>query len=376
MESIRDAGLDDAAFFTGIMKLLFINDLIYDYALNAPGATGGAERYAWLLLRALAADGWNVTVGVRRAVPVGERMTVDGVQFLGLDGGHVLGVWRKVLREERPDWWLWQCADHWWGPAVELAKMAGVRTIFSAMHDMDFRFRQALSLHPRLWPMYAWGLMRADKIFVQHSQQLAELLPGWRAKATVLPGVVTPAEDATAHAGRAPYVAWVAMLREHKRPDLLVEVARRSPQIRFVVCGGVSRHRSQAGYSEQMVSALQALPNVDYRGLVPPEESLDVIAQAAVLLSTSDSEGFPSTFLEAWTSGTPVVSLTVDPDRLLRDEGLGMASGTVAQAAVDLQRLVGQVDLRETIGIRAREFVVKRHSPQAVSEVFRQALPA
>ena len=138
----------------------------------------------------------------------------------------------------------------------------------------------------------------------------------------------------------------------------------------------MSRHRSQAGYSEQMVSALQALPNVDYRGLVPPEESLDVIAQAAVLLSTSDSEGFPSTFLEAWTSGTPVVSLTVDPDRLLRDEGLGMASGTVAQAAVDLQRLVGQVDLRETIGIRAREFVVKRHSPQAVSEVFRQALPA
>ncbi len=376
MESVRHAGVDDAAFLASLMKIIFFNDVIYDYALNAPGATGGAERYAWLLLRALAADGWSVTVGVRNVVPPGETITVDGVRFLGLDGGHVLRVWYKVLRSERPDWWLWQCADHWWGPAVEIAKLAGVRTIFSAMHDMDFRLRHALSLHPRLWPMYAWGLMRTDKIFVQHSQQLAELSPGWRQKATVLPGVVTPAEDATAHSCRSPYVAWVAMLREHKRPDLLVEVAKRCPQVQFVLCGGVSRHRSQAGYSEQMLSALRALPNVDYRGLVPPEQSLAVIARAAALLSTSDSEGFPSTFLEAWTSGTPVVSLTVDPDQLLKNEGLGLLSGTIDQAAADIQRLVGQVALRETFGLRARDFVIRRHSPKAVSKLFRQSLPA
>ena len=125
------------------MKIIFFNDVIYDYALNAPGATGGAERYAWLLLRALAADGWSVTVGVKNGVPPGEKNTVDGVQFLGLTGGHVLRVWHQTLRAQRPDWWLWQCADHWWGPAVEVAKSAGVRTIFSAMHDMDFRLRQA-----------------------------------------------------------------------------------------------------------------------------------------------------------------------------------------------------------------------------------------
>ncbi len=358
------------------MKIIFFNDVIYDYALNAPGATGGAERYAWLLLRALAADGWSVTVGVKNGVPPGEKNTVDGVQFLGLTGGHVLRVWHQALRAERPDWWLWQCADHWWGPAVEIAKSAGVRTIFSAMHDMDFRLRQALSLHPRLWPMYAWGLIRSDKIFVQHGQQLDELSPAWRAKASILPGVVTPAAGSLAHSERAPYVAWVAMLREHKRPDRLVEVARQLPDVRFVVCGGVSRHRSQSGYSEQMLAALQALPNVEYLGLVPPERSLDVIAKAAVLLNTSDSEGFPSTFLEAWTTGTPVVSLTVDPDRLLKNEGIGLQSGTIAQAADDIQHLVGNADLRETLGSRAREFVVRRHSPKAVSQIFRQALPA
>jgi len=368
--------MDDAAFVADIVKIIFFNDVIYDYALNAPGATGGAERYAWLLLRALAADGWSVTVGVRKVVPAGENVMLDGVRFLGLDcRQHVLRVWHNVLRTERPDWWLWQCADHWWGPAVEVAKLSGVRTIFSAMHDMDFRLRQALSLHPRLWPMYAWGLIRSDKIFVQHGQQLDELIPTWRTKASILPGVVTPASEALAHSERLPYVAWVAMLREHKRPDLLIDLARQLPGVRFVVCGGVSRHRSQAGYSERMAAALRDLPNVEYRGLVPPEQSLDVIARAAVLLSTSDSEGFPSTFLEAWTSGTPVVSLTVDPDHLLTEEGLGVLSGTVPQAATDLRRLVDEVELRRVIGARARDFVVRRHSPSAVSETFRQALP-
>jgi glycosyltransferase involved in cell wall biosynthesis len=124
-----------------------------------------------------------------------------------------------------------------------------------------------------------------------------------------------------------------------------------------------------------MLSALRALPNVDYRGLVPPEQSLAVIARAAALLSTSDSEGFPSTFLEAWTSGTPVVSLTVDPDQLLKNEGLGLLSGTIDQAAADIQCLVGQVALRETFGLRARDFVIRRHSPKAVCELFRHALP-
>jgi glycosyltransferase involved in cell wall biosynthesis len=356
------------------MKLGFINDLVYDYARNSLGATGGAERYAWLLLRALAADDWTVTVGVRESLAVGERISIDRVEFLGLERGHVTRAWYKFLRTERPDWWLLQCASHWWGPAVEIAKMTGVRTVFSSMHDFDFRLRQSLSLHPRLWPLYAWGLMRVDKILVQHNQQLAELFPNWRSKATVLPGVVEPALNPSMHADRAPYVAWVAMLRQPKRPDLLIDIARKLPGVRFVVCGGVSGHRSHAGYSAHILSDMESVPNIEYLGQVSPKKSLQVIQEAAVFLSTSDSEGFPSTFLEAWTSGTPVVSLTVDPDRLLKNQGLGLVSGDTQQAAMDIMNLIGQSRLREEIGLRAQDYIRRRHAPAVVSGVFRHAL--
>jgi len=375
MESSRGACLDDEALLEGIMKLTFVDDLVYQYAQNAHGATGGAERYAWLLLKALAADGWKIAVGVRKELSSGERVSVGGVEFVGLEDGHITRAWYKFLRSERPDWWLWQCANHWWGPAAEVARLAGVRTIFSAMHDLDFRMREALSLHLRLWPLYAWSLIRVDKIFVQHGQQLAELLPMWRRKASVLPGVVTPAANPPSHAERAPYVAWVAMLRQHKRPDLLIEIARKLPEVRFVVCGGVTRHRSPAGYSAQMLSALQTIPNIEFLGQVAPEQALRIIENAALLLSTSDSEGFPSTFLEAWTRRTPVISVTVDPDHLLKNEGLGIVSGSVQQAALDIQDLIGRSDTREEIGLRARDYIIRRHAPAVVSNMFRRALP-
>jgi glycosyltransferase involved in cell wall biosynthesis len=123
-----------------------------------------------------------------------------------------------------------------------------------------------------------------------------------------------------------------------------------------------------------MMSAMQSVPNIEYLGHIEPAKSLQIIRNAAVLLSTSDSEGFPSTFLEAWTSGTPVVSISVDPDRLLKNEGLGLVSGSTQQAVVDIRNLVNRTDLREEIGLRARDYVARRHAPTIVSAMFQQAL--
>ena len=162
------------------MKVVHVNDVVYAYASEAGTANGGAERYAWLLVRALAAAGWSVSVGVRDALETGRRVSIEGVEFVGLEPGHPLKMWYAFLTSERPDWWFWQCADHWWGPAVEVAKVAGVRTVFSAMHDLDVEPRRALYRHPSLWPSYAWGLARADRILVQHEGQLSRLRPTWR----------------------------------------------------------------------------------------------------------------------------------------------------------------------------------------------------
>ena len=66
------------------MKIALVNDIAYQYATGDPAAVGGAERYQWLLARGLAEHGWSPVVGVRFALEPGQRVSIDGVQFVGI----------------------------------------------------------------------------------------------------------------------------------------------------------------------------------------------------------------------------------------------------------------------------------------------------
>jgi glycosyltransferase involved in cell wall biosynthesis len=154
----------------------------------------------------------------------------------------------------------------------------------------------------------------------------------------------------------------------------LIEIARRVPDVEFVVCGGASEHRSPSGYSEAIIHGFRQVPNIRYLGHVAPAQAIAVIANASALLSTSDGEGFPSVFLEAWANGTPVVSLMIDPDGAIVRHQLGYVSGTTANAASHLASLIGSADLRQAIADRCREYVVSAHSSAAAAAAVERAL--
>jgi glycosyltransferase involved in cell wall biosynthesis len=356
------------------MKIVFADDTVYGYATRGP-VVGGAERQQWLLARALAGSGWSVTVGVRAALDAGERCSVDGVSFVGIGRGNIYSSWYRFLVSERPDWWYWRCASHLWGPAVEIAKRARVRTVFAAAFDTDVQPVRALVRRPRWWPLYAWGLARTDRIFVQHTGQLRALPSRWRSKAHLIPSLAGSLPTAfTPHTERDKYVAWVAMLRQPKRPDVLVELARITPTVRYVVCGGSTSFASPEGYSERVIAALRTLPNVDFLGQVAPAEADHVIANAAMLLSTSDGEGFPNTFLQAWAHGTPVVSLKVDPDDIISRHHVGTVPGTLDRAAAHITTLIASPQERDEIAVRSRRYITSAHSEAVVTTAFMQAV--
>lgn len=358
------------------MKIVLLNDSIYKYATLNPTAVGGAERQQWLLARALAATGWSVAVGISDGLEAGAREKIEGVEFIGVgrDHAHILSAWNRFLISQRPDWWYWRCASHLLGPAFALAKFLGVRTIFSAALDPDVNPRRALFQRSRWWPLYAWGLSWSDRIFVQHGGQLAQLRSNLRSKSFVVPSIAGETIDGQSHFKRAKSVAWVGQLKQPKRPDLLVEIARKSTGIHFIVCGGPSSFMSPSGYSQSIIDGLRQLPNVEYRGQVPPHEALDIIANAALLLSTSDEEGFPNTFLQAWSTGTPVVSLKIDPDGIIAQNGLGTVSNTAEAAIREIEALIHSPEKREIIAARARRYVNDHHSEAAVTALFNRAI--
>ena len=358
------------------MKVVFVNDGAYAYASGDPSAVGGTERDIWVLARALTAAGWPVTVGVRRLMEAGQHTSIDGVDFIGIGCEGVLASYARFISSEKPDWWFWQSASHWLGPAFEIAKFKGVRTIYSVAFDRDVEPRHALTRRRRFWPLYAWGLARADRIFVQHRGQLSGLARHLRSKAYIFPKLPNAKGQSlvvTPHAKRREYVAWVGMLRQHKRPDLLIEIARSNPSIPFIVCGGPTGHRTPGQYSKQILHLLHTTPNIEFLGRVSHEKAQQVISEAAMLLSTSDEEGFPCVFLEAWSSGTPVVSLKIDPDQIIEEKGLGAVSGDVERVSADIRRLLDSPSRRDEMAARCREHVKEAHGEAAVIQAFERA---
>jgi glycosyltransferase involved in cell wall biosynthesis len=350
------------------MKITFLNDLIYDYAFQsdrATWATGGAERQQWLLARALATAGWSVTIGIRRPELRGAPAIAEGVRFVDIGDGHILKAWARFFRAERPDWWFWNCASHLFPCGVVLAQLAGARTIFAACFDTDVKVREALYLRPRWWPAYGFGLARTDRIVVQHHGQQADLPRRWQPKSFVVPNIVFGVDSIRPRAERTPTVAWVAALRVAKRPDRLIAIARQLPDVRFVVCGGGSTYRTPAGYSDRAIEQFRATPNIEYRGQVSPAEAVRLVSESALLLSTSEGEGFPQTFLEAWSYGTPTVTLGIDPDGVISRTPLGAVCADEPGAAAAIASLLADDQRWEQVSENARQYVARAHSPSA-----------
>ncbi len=372
MESFCLSQLGDGSVCVHV-KVAFLNDRIYGYASSDASAVGGSERQQWLLARALASSGWTVSVGLRQGLKAGERQRIEGVEFYGIQHGQYLLDWHRFLSSVRPDWLYWRGSSHLFGPLVQIAHVSGCQTIFAAAFDTDVSPRVALTARRRWWPLYAWGLSQTERLFVQHKKQLDDLSPRLKPKAQVVRSITPAQAGFLSHAAREPYVAWVGMLRQPKRPDLLIDIAKQSPTLRYVVCGGATTHRSEPGYSQRIIEKICGIPNIDYRGQVAPEEAERVISGAAALLCTSDHEGFPNIFLQAWSSGTPTISLQVDPDSLIRRLALGTVTGTVEATVERLHSLLKFSDERERIAARTREYIAGNHSEAVVVETFAQA---
>ena len=72
------------------------------------------------------------------------------------------------------------------------------------------------------------------------------------------------------------------------------------------------------------MESLRKYKNVVLKGRLDHNETLLLIANAKAIISTSNYEGFPNIFLEAWSAGVPVISLNVNPGEVIDKFHLGL----------------------------------------------------
>ena len=275
---------------------------------------GGAEVQQAILARLLAAHGQRVSM---ICLDFGQptRAEVDGVtvhrgyrMHSGVPGlrffhPRLSSMW-QAMRAADADIYYYRSAALMAGVMVEFCRRHGRRSIYAGASDRDFDSDAGgqLARGRERW-LFRRGLRLADRIVAQNEAQRAACLATYGRDAVVIPSCY---ELSSRPREKPDVVLWVGTLHVNKRPDLLLELAARLPQRRFVMVGGAPAG-GEAFFGE-MKRRAERLPNVEFTGFLPLAQVEPWFDRARVLVNTSTYEGMPNVFLQAWARGVPTVA--------------------------------------------------------------------
>lgn len=156
-------------------------------------------------------------------------------------------------------------------------------------------------------------------------------------------------------------VMWVANFKEWKHPEVFINLAKQF-EANSKVCFTMIGRKANGPWQQKLEKQIRQIKNLEYLGEQHFEAVEERMLQAHIFVNTSDAEGMPNTYIQAWMRGMPVVALNVDPDDVLKTEKIGFHSRSVAQLVTDVKQLIENHSLRQEMGCRARSFAEKKHS--------------
>ncbi len=333
---------------------------------------GGAEVQRALIARELAQRGWRVSfVTLDHGQP-------DGIEH---DGIRVFKAYAysdgvRGLRFIHPRWTGLNAAMHRADADIYIQRTAGIETgqVAHWTQTSGKKFVYAVASEPECdrrvgnrtsWrerAFFKYGLRRANAVVAQTRRQVELIKATYRIDARLIRSAgIDPkpdlSDDALAARLQAPHILWVGRFSRPKRVDRLLKIVQACSQYQFDIVGD---HPHPAPDIAAAVAGLHQQPNVTMHGFVPYRDVGTHYDRAALLLCTSDWEGFPNTFIEAWSRGIPVVS-TVDPDDVITRTGCGATSTDLQQWPDLMNTILGQHATYIETTHRAREHFTSSH---------------
>lgn len=361
--------------FVGLMNLPV---LAREYAHHG---IGGMQVQQTLLGRQLLKRGFDVSMVV---ADLGQP---DGASWDGIT------TWRTfkpdaglpVVRFIHPRWTsIWAAlkradADIYYVSGAGM--LLGLVAMFAHRYGRKVVYRLASTsdCHPdtlcvQYWrdrKLYAYGLKRADLVLSQTQEQQRLMARNYGRASMVIPSLLDSPGRCDSFDARSVDVLWIGALRSLKRPKLLLDLARRLPHLRFEIAGGPSP--DSPALFEEVKREAQALPNVRFLGQVPFHDVSSLFERARLLVGTSEIEGVPNTYLQAWAHGAPVVAY-LDPEHLIAQNGLGRVVRSQAEMAEAVAQLLRDRESWSKMSTHCREFAVTRTDESSRVQLYVDAL--
>ena len=329
---------------------------------------GGAELQQVILAKGLAKLGYPVSM-ICMDFGQDDQVEIDGVivhRALRPKGGlpvlrfiwpRITSIWRCMNRANA-DIYCHRSASMLTGVMAYYCRRHGKKSVFAVAGENKIRIGRDR------W-LFEFGLRRVDRIVVQNLDQQRAIEASVDRDSLLIPNCFQAASYREER--QQSDILWVGAIRQVKRPDLFLQLASSVPGYRFTMVGGPAT-QERSLYSE-IEKRAELIPNVKFVGFVPYAKIDRYFDDAILFVNTSDSEGFPNTFLQSWSRGVPTVSL-VDSGAQLNGERIGCVANSINEMRESIVTLMEDDTERRLLGERCKEYVEKEHAPEVVLRLY------
>ncbi len=299
---------------------------------------GGAELQCYLLSEEYIKRGWKVEVLVRKHPIDFPQYINPKIKYHYYHHSKIkiisfLNIFFKLLKTQskwyynRTDSRLMRGANKWYN------YFAGTKTVYALANDMEVRRRSYIAENKESNTNLIKILIhKLDDslvdLLVANSGKKAEIVVSQTyfqqkglLKYQKIPSTVIRNSFLNGHEGETPkedIIIWVGNFKTIKHPEIFMELADRFQQshYKFIMIGDTFKRENEFIHVKN--------PNFKILGKLNQQATIEWIAKAKCIVSTSKGEGFSNVFIQAWTNKTALVSLSVDPDHLISQDGYGI----------------------------------------------------
>ena len=375
----------------------------YDVAVYCPlaagflrpgeGRTAGAERQMVLLARELGRRGFRVALVVNRIgdspstgddtgltlVERVERGSTTGIGTLV----EAVRVFRSLMASDSRAV-IVTTGTPVVGFIALYCRLRGRRLVFASANDLDFDLGRSDPTRPGDWERRRWlyriGIRLVDAVVVLSRSQVAlarRAFPSLEENKVVFIPYFAEEFPSEAELPSPTAFVWAGRLADQKRPLLYPELAAAIPSGSFTMIPLVPPNASAQDEArlEDLTEKARGLSNLTLLETLPHAALQERLARAVALVSTSSVEGWPNTYLEAWSHGVPVLTLLCDPDGVISERGLGVAANGSWERFVNAARSLWDTrHNRAELAQRTRTYIRDVHSFDAVGAQWEQLL--
>jgi glycosyltransferase involved in cell wall biosynthesis len=240
------------------------------------------------------------------------------------------------------------------------------RVVFISTIDTDSDphiMRSIDPLYSRL--LYYLGLKMVPLVVCQSKHQQKNFYRYFKKEASVIQNIYSIAN--VSNGVKKQTALWVGTNNQAKAPGFFLNLARKSPEISYKMAMVPSQ---DTAFQKQLETEIRGVHNIDYLGFVPEREMGKLYAEASLLVNVSELEGFPNVFLHAWAHKTPVISLKINPDGIIKRYRMGFCSGSMEQMIKDIRLLLQNDQLRQEMGNNGYVYVKRHHDADMIAEQY------